>query len=97
MTTDAIDKLLAILETGSGEYINYETLGTLIKLAKTVKIELTESNRECDILENMAMRYEKLRRLNVGQLKELYLEHLKGTASFDSFDVLLDEFIILEE
>lgn len=91
MTTDAINKLVAILETGSGEHINYETLGTLIKLAKTVKIELTESNRECDILENMAMRYEKLRRLNVSQFKELYLENLKGAASFDSLvDCLQD-------
>ena len=35
-------------------------------------------------LELQAKRYEKLRVLNVSQFQELYLENLKGTASFDS-------------
>jgi hypothetical protein len=88
MTTDAVDKLISILETGSGEYINYETLGVMIKLAKSVKTELRESTRECDILEKMVTRYEKLRKLNVSEFRELYLKNLSGEGSFD---VLVDK------
>lgn len=41
-------------------------------------------NENVTYLETQATRYEKLRKLNVSQFQQLYLESLKGTASFDS-------------
>lgn len=64
MTTDAIDKLVTILETGSGEYINYETLGILIKLAKTIKLEIEATEKlvkyKTELLDNLNENYDKL-------------------------------------
>lgn len=89
MTTDAIDKLLQKVEQ-IRYVLDCTELREIQTLGKSVKIELIESSRECEMLEKMAMRYEKLRKLNVSQFQELYLENLKGTASFDSLvDCLL--------